>query len=466
MGPPTTTGSSWLRRSRRSCPGYETPLYTYNGTFPGPTIKVERNRRVRMRQVNDLPAYDDRLRYVPTTSVHLHGSPSKPQFDGYASDITSPGQYKDYWFNNEEHARTLWYHDHGVHHTAENVYQGLAGQYHLVDAAEDALQLPTGDYDVALTVSDAMFNADGSLLFNRTEDSGVWGDVILVNGVPWPLMQVERRKYRFRILNAAISRSYNLSLSTGDPFTVIATDGGLMPRPQSVRSMRHSSAERYEIVIDFSKYSAGQRVVLRNSSPKNNVNYANVNKVMAFEVVGPRIDPGPPIPAVLTTDNVTMNLTLGQHVKERKMTVRRANGQWTINGTTWEKVVESGFTHVEGKPVMNTVELWTLSNPSGGWFHPFHIHLVDFQIVDRNGRPPFAYERGPKDVVYLGENEHIRVLIKFDNGFGKYMMHCHNLPHEDHDMMTQFEVVHPGGTAAPSPLSAPALDQPEIPFGP
>ncbi|TPW11850.1 MAG: Bilirubin oxidase, partial [Acidimicrobiaceae bacterium] len=99
-------------------------------------------------------------------------------------------------------------------------------------------------------------------------------------------------------------------------------------------------------------------------------------------------------------------------------------------------------------------------NGSGGWFHPAHIHLIDFKIVDRNGRAPFAYERGPKDVVYLGENETVRLLAKFD-GLGKYMMHCHNLVHEDHDMMTQFEVVAPDAVGD-DPFSSPAQDLPEL----
>ena len=141
-----------------------------------------------------------------------------------------------------QHARTLWYHDHGVHHTAQNVFMGLAGMYIMTDAVEQALPLPRGDYDVPLIVSDMMFNADGSLLFNLDEDSGFYGDVIAVNGRPWPLMKVQRRKYRFRILNASVSRSYRWSLSDGRPMTVVATDAGLMAGPRNVTSIRHAPA--------------------------------------------------------------------------------------------------------------------------------------------------------------------------------------------------------------------------------
>ena len=303
------------------------------------------------------------------------------------------------------------------------------------------------------------------MLFNRRDDSGTWGDVILVNGVPWPLMKVQRRKYRFRLLNASISRSFKLFLSTGDPLTVVATDGGLMPAAQVVPSLRHGSGERYEVVIDFSKYRPGQRVVLRNTSPKNNDDYANTNKIMAFEVTDAPVDTSDPsalgpVPSVLASDNSVMNLKVADAVAKRTMMLERQNGKWTINGTTWEKVVNSGYTKVEGSPVEGSVEMWTLSNPHGGWNHPFHIHLIDFKIVDRNGRPPFAFERGPKDVVYLGENETVRVLARFEGGRGKYMMHCHNLIHEDHDMMSQFEVVAPG-KASPDPLSDRCKDLPD-----
>jgi spore coat protein A, manganese oxidase len=451
----------WMSRIEAEIiPGLRTPMYAYNGTVPGPTIKVAQGRQVRVRHFNALPTVHETLGYEQWTSVHLHGSASLPQFDGYASDITRPGQYKDYDYPNFQPARTLWYHDHGVHHTAENVYHGLAAQYHMSDPWEQSLPLPKGEYDVPLILSDAMFNSDGSLLFTRENESGMYGDVILVNGRPWPAMKVKRRKYRFRVLNGCVSRSFKWSLSTGHPVTVIATDGGLMPQPQSVTAIRHGMAERYEVVIDFSKYKAGQRVILRNESPKNNVNYTHTNKIMAFDVVGDAFDPSNnSVPAVLSTSNPVMDLQVSQAVNQRTFDFKRQNGQWTINGRTWEDVVSSGFQYSEAMVAQGDVELWTLRNTSGGWFHPAHIHLIDFKIVDRNGKPPFAWEQGPKDVVYLGENETVRLLAKFD-GLGRYMMHCHNLVHEDHDMMTQFEVI--GGNAqGDDPLGAPCQDLPE-----
>ena len=435
-------------------PGLATPLWGYEGVVPGPTFRVQQGRKVVARFVNELPTRHPVWGYAPWTSVHLHGSASLPQYDGYASDITNPGQWKDYRYPNWQNARTLWYHDHGVHHTAENVYMGLAGLYLLSDAREQSLPLPKGEFDVPLVVSDRMFNADGSLLFSVYDGKGVWGDVITVNGRAWPVMKVKRRKYRFRILNASISRSYRWSFTDGTPMTVIATDAGLVPQPRTLRGFRHGSAERYEVVVDFSRHRPGQRVVLRNTSPAQNVDYPGIENVMAFDVVG---DPFPTsanaVPGQLF-DHPAMTVPESASVRTRRMELVRSGGLWTINGTTWDDVVRSGFRKVLADPTIDDVEVWEIVNDSGGWFHPMHIHFVDFKVLTRNGRPAAAHECGAKDVVYVGPNETVRVLIKFERGRGRYMMHCHNLVHEDHDMMGQFEIKDPS-TAAPDPLSEP-----------
>jgi spore coat protein A len=482
-----------------------TTIWGYDGTTPGPTIKVPRGRRVAVRHAQELPdSHPDQL-YPATTSVHLHGSASLPQFDGYASDITAPGQYKDYYYPNYQDARTLWYHDHGIHHTANNAYMGLAAQYHIIDEAVDRkLNLPTGQYDQPLVVRDGMFAKSGELIYSDNSESGVYGDVVLVNGVPWPTMPVEPRKYRFRILNASISRSFAFRLSNGAPMTVFATDGGLMKNPQAVKSFRHSMAERYEIIIDF-KGMEGQTVQLLNDSPKNNIDYDNTNKVMQF-VVGrtpvKRDDETGQItgnPAKMYAEAVdpqtgaplyneeVWGLTTKMVTAKRYFRFERKNSHWTVNGETWEEVLESGYAHNSGTPKAGAVEQWTLENKSGGWFHPVHIHLIDFKIISRtegkvNGVLP--YELGPKDVVYVGEGEKVDVLIKFDDTrarvreaqersvalgttvaplaqrTGRYMMHCHNLVHEDHDMMVQWEV------QPNKDLPGPCPEKPAVPWCP
>ena len=447
-------------------PGLKTTIWGYNGLAPGPTIVVPQGRKTVVRQINALPAVHPTLRYTVWTSTHLHGSASLPQFDGYASDITNVGQFKDYEYPNLQEARTIWYHDHGVDITAPNAYMGLAAFYILHDALEQSLPIPHGRYDVPLVLKDALFTNTGELIFDEHGGSnggaGMFGDVILVNGRPWPRMPVERRKYRFRFLNASVSRSYELALSTGDPLVVIGTDGGLVPAPQPIPSIRFGMAERYEVVVDFAKYPVGTRVVLRNLQPDNNQEFPNTDVVMAFDVTGDATDTtNNEIPAVLNPDNETMKLQPSQAKTSRLMEFKRQGGEWTVNGRTWDDVINSGFTLLEAHPGLNDVEIWTFKNDSNGWFHPVHVHLVDFKILDRNGQPPAPYERGPKDVVYLGEGETVRVIMRFGPNLGRYMMHCHNLVHEDHDMMVQFEV----GTGGPDPIkAAPAQNLPAPPL--
>jgi spore coat protein A, manganese oxidase len=445
-----------MQASAEILPGLRTDIWGYNGITPGPTIRARRDRPTVVRQLNRLPDVHPTLRYTPYTSTHLHGSPSLPQYDGYASDITNPGQFKDYRYPNTHEASSLWYHDHAVHITAPNAYMGLAAFYLIADEIEDALPIPHGRYDVPVVIRDALFTKSGQLIFDDRGESSLFGDVILVNGRPWPVMQVERRKYRFRLLNASVSRSYRWALSTGDPFTIIATDGGLMPAPQQTATFRHGAAERYSIVIDFAKYRIGQRIVLRNLSLPDNIDFDTTDVAMAFDVVADPTDKADnEVPAELNPDNPVMQLEPSMARRTRLLDFERQGGEWTVSRLTWEDVINSGFRDVIANPGLNDVEIWELRNKSGGWFHPVHIHLIDFRILDRNGRPPFAYELGPKDTVYVGENETVRVIARFGPHLGRYMMHCHNLVHEDHDMMVQFEV----GAGGPDPIRTdPARD--------
>ena len=479
-------------------PGYKTPVFGYNGLVPGPTLRVNRGTPVTVRQTNLLqqpPAAPYQNVAAPSsytsdpwqrsTSTHLHGSASLPQYDGYASDITYPGQVKTYFYPNCQDARTLWYHDHGVHHTSQNAYNGLAGMYILHDQAEAGLGIPTGapgsasaPYDVPVIVKDAMFATDGSLIYDDNSESGIYGDVVLVNGVPWPVMDVEPRKYRFRILNASVSRSYKWQLHDGRapvPVTVIGTDAGLMPRPMTVTDFRHGMAERYEVIVDFANYR-GALLTLKNLLPPNNINYDTVKQVMQFRVA--RTDPttlaGNAVPSgwqelVESPECMTWSESslLAQGVPVRKFQFIRTNGHWTINGETWENVIESEYTHCMAEPDRNAVEIWELTNTSGGWFHPVHIHLVDFQVLSRNGSAAnvLPHEKGGKDVVYVGENETVRVAMRiagpaagpgWPEPRGRYMMHCHNLVHEDHDMMMQFSVGDPEHVLEFDPIKAAA----------
>ena len=427
----------------RISPKFDTRLLTYNGTFPGPTVRMERGTPSVLCVRNKLPQFHPSYGHEIRTSTHLHGSASLPQYDGYANDMTPTGYYKEYRYPNNQNARTIWYHDHQLHYTAQNVNSGLAGMYIIHDEMEKAL-LPQGKYDVPLIVSDCILDSKGQLMHLDNSHSGLWGDIVLVNGVPWPYFEVEPRVYRFRILAASVGRSWRWALSNGLPFHVVATDGGLMPKTQTVQSFRHGMAERYEVLVDFRNVPVGTKIDLNNLSNDNNVDYDFTNKVMQFRVVAAS-PTSPPvsaytIPTTLYDTNEVMTLKRSDATKKRYFRLHKNNGLWVINGETWDEVTASNFRHVQADPGLGDVEVWTIENKGGGWFHPTHIHLVDFQILSRNGKPPLAHELGPKDVVYVGENESVDVLMRFGPHRGRYMVHCHNVSHEDHDMMTQFSV--------------------------
>lgn len=421
-------------------PGLTTEVWAYNGTTPGSTIVQRQNRQSVVRFINNLD--------IPT-SVHLHGMSSLPQYDGYPEDLISPGYYKDYIYPNNR-AATLWYHDHAVMNTARNVYMGLAGMYIVQDQLELDLPLPKGEYDVPLIIQDKIFASNGSFIFDHDNHKGLMGDVILVNGAPWPKMQVSKRKYRFRVLNASSSRSYKLALSTGADLIVIGSDGGLLGAPVRTKDLRIGMAERYDLIVDFSQYPIGTKVILQNLGLPNNKDYDGTNQVMRFDVVSQEFDEI----SIPNTLRPFAPLLRSSAVRERRWTFEHRNDMWEINGKTWDK------NRVDANPGFGDIEIWTFITNSRDWFHPVHVHLVDFQILERNRQLPLPYERGWKDIVYSGEDDNIQVIAQFKPNRGKYIMHCHNTVHEDHDMMTQFQV----GQGGADPMSAPAKPLPAPPL--
>ncbi|WP_346290325.1 multicopper oxidase family protein [Sphaerothrix gracilis] len=420
------------------------PYCSVGGSAPGPTIKQVVGRQSVVRQINNLFGKDGNGDEI-YTSVHLHGMASLPQYDGWADDVSFPGQFKDYIYPNNR-AATIWYHDHGVHRTAINDYMGLAALYIEEDPNEKE-DIPKGEYDVPLLIADKLMDRDGQLVYADNGQKDLEGDIVLVNGVPWPVMQVKRRKYRFRILNSGISRAYKLKLSNRDPLTVIASDGGLLESPVETRNLVVGVAERYEVVIDFAKYPAGTQIELRNGELKNHERLPRTNKIMRFDVVGGPVSYNPPLPNKLRNDGFNyqeeVNRLKSQVKRRREIVFERHNGMWAINGRFW---ADGG---VEANPGLGDVEIWKIVNKGGGWNHPVHIHLIDFLMMNRKNGRLNNYERGFKDVIYLGENQEINVLTKFGPHVGKYMFHCHNVVHEDHDMMRALEV----GQGGPDPVT-------------
>lgn len=444
-------------------PGLTTEIWGYNGISPGPTIIQRRDRQSVVRFINlieDASHSSSNHQHSsstssalkgPATSVHLHGMASLPPYDGYAEDLINPGFYKDYIYPNNRPA-TLWFHDHAVHATSFNVYQGLAAMYQVQDDLELSLPIPKtyGVNDIPLILQDKIFSSTGKLIYDDNGQKDLFGDVLLVNGAPWPRMEVEQRKYRFRILNASNSRIYQLALSTGDDFIVIGTDAGLIDAPRQVKNFISAMGERYEVVIDFSKYPIGTRIVLQNQKLPNQIEYDGTEEIMCFDVVRPANDETF-IPNTLRPFPIFKE---SQAVRVREFLYSRKGGEWVINNKVWD------INRIDANPGLGDIEIWKLRNNAGGWSHPIHLHLIDCQMLDRNGKPPYAYERGFKDVFYLGPNHEVRVIGLFAPHLGKYMSHCHNTVHEDYDMMNQFEV----GKGGIDPLSVPAKPLPAPPL--
>jgi bilirubin oxidase len=380
-----------------------------------------------------------------TAALHLHGSSSHAVFDGWAADELEIGQYKDYYYPNNEGARSIWYHDHAEHHTAVDAYEGQAGVYIIYDPNEDSLGLPCGKYDIPLALSDKTYQDNGQLVSIEGEEIGFLGEFIQVNEQPWPFLEVEPRKYRFRIYDMSVSRPYDLYLVDEDgnwlDFQVIASDSGLFGHPVLTNDLTISMGERYEIVVDFSGVR-GQNITLANKLQNPTiVDFENTDKVMRF-VVGNKVtdsnDNGP-VPDVLNTD-LAFPKKDNQTKVDRKFNFQQGgDATWTINGI--------GFSdpnaRVLARMPQGTVELWELRHTGGGGVHPVHIHLISFQVVSRSGGPRglLPYETaGLKDTVFLQPGEVVQVLAYFGPWNGVYMFHCHNLVHEDHEMMAAFNV--------------------------
>jgi FtsP/CotA-like multicopper oxidase with cupredoxin domain len=436
-------------------PRKQTKIHAYNGIFPGPTIKAMRGRATYVRFTNKLQ--------IPVVT-HLHGGHTPSDSDGWPTDVILPAGYQvpanamrinqadattrktqasaskyehNYRYPNDRRASTLWYHDHTMGASGRNVYMGLAGFYIVEDEEECSLPLPRGRYDIPLMLCVRQFNEDGSFRYNPHGHAGADGDIILVNGAAWPTLQVERRRYRLRLLNASNATTFTLALSSAMPFVQIATDGGLRARPLELTRISIAMAERVEILIDFSAYAAGDSVVLRNLEKEG-----PLGEIMRFDVTGPAVLDNSLLPHQLS---VIDTLTPAAAVRTRTFTFGPRPElkdhfpplYWAINGNRFDPE------HAQATPRLGDVEIWRFVYEKSPWkqTHPPHVHLVNFQILDRNGHTPYEHERGWKDTFRLDSGDDVRVIMRFDAYRGRYLMHCHNLEHEDYDMMMRFDVL-------------------------
>ena len=487
-----------------------TPLWGYAGQFPGPMIEVRRGQRIFVRWRNELTdagyliphVFDQHLHGThmgepPTKTVtHLHGAVARPDSDGHpdAWFTTGFGRRGPQWtrevyeYPNEQAACMLWYHDHAIGQTRLNIYAGLAGAYLIRDDEEDALGLPRDAYEIPLLLQDRSFAADGSLAYPISEFAGsadhpgpwlpeFFGDTNLVNGKVWPHLEVEPRAYRFRVLNASNSRFYRLRLSDGRPFVQIGTDQGLLAAPVELRTLFLSPAERADVIVDFSRARAAA-VRLTNDAPApypdgTTPDRRTVADVMEFRVG--RRSPRSGRQAIPTRLRAFTPLPQND-ATVRYMAFREYQDKAgepiiiLLDGRRWDGPITI-------RPKLGGTEIWHFINATDD-SHPIHVHLVHFEVLDRQPFDVKAYleawaaerpgegpdpipvgpylrgkrvpappqERGWKDTVRVDPREVVRIIARFDGYTGRYPWHCHMLEHEDNEMMLQFEVVSPTGT--------------------
>ena len=437
-----------------------TKVWTCGGAFPGITFQTRSGAALAVEWVNELPTRHflpiDHLLHgadkaVPEVRavVHLHGGKSPPESDGYPDDWYIPGQARTYYYPNQQDAALLWYHDHAMGINRLNVYAGMFGLHVIRDDAEDALRLPGGKYEVPLILCDRDLRRDGQLSYPVSADPRhpwvpeCFGELHLVNGKIFPFLEVEPRKYRFRILNAANGRFYSLSLSDGASIQQIGCDQGLLSSPVAVTYVQMAPGERADIVVDFSRHR-GARLMLKSDSLE----------LMQFRVGKTAVEDPSALPAQLraiprleeSSAAKTRRLTLNEKLNP----VAESMGM-LLNNTPWHAPITE-------KPELGSTEIWELVNLTDD-VHPIHLHMVRFQILDRRRFDAFQYmnagtlryvdavqapeanESGWKDTARVNAHTVTRIIVPFVGYAGRFVWHCHILEHEDNEMMRPYEIV-------------------------
>ena len=437
-----------------------TRMWGYNGTSPGPVIEARSGQSLRIEWASNLPArhflpVDHNLHGAEKDKpevrsvVHVHGAKTPPASDGYPEDWYIPGKSATYTYPNEQEPATLWYHDHAMGINRLNIYAGLFGMYLIRDGFEDALNLPGGRYEIPLMIYDRSFRQDGSLDYPTSGMPDMpwvpeaFGEAMLVNGKLFPYLDVEPRRYRFRVLNAANGRFFHLSLANGQKFVQIGTDQGLLAAPLALDSFVIAPGERFDLMIDFTPH-AGERIVLKSDAFEIMQFRVSKSPVRDDSALPATLRPVPKTPEALAVKTRRIPLLEFESPTGDSMTM-------LLGGRHWDMPVTED-------PVLDTVEIWELINTTED-SHPIHLHMVRFQLLDRRGfdeplfyarrqirytgaaEPPEPYEAGWKDTIRAHSKMITRIIVRFEGYAGRYVWHCHVLEHEDNEMMRPYDVL-------------------------
>jgi FtsP/CotA-like multicopper oxidase with cupredoxin domain len=528
-------------------PGFPTQdpnsVWTFNGTIPPKLVMARYGEPLLFRHHNRLPADVTQNNGFGrnTISTHEHNGHHGAENDGFTGAFFFPNQFYDYHWpivlaghfsvnvnatdpragspadngginkvpgDWHETMSTHWFHDHMFSFTSQNVYKGNAAMFNIyssLDRGNEAindgvnLRLPSGtakswgnlEYDINLMVNEKAFDANGQLFMDIFQFDGFLGDVMCVNLTYKPYFEVERRKYRFRILNASVSRFFKYGLSDGSPMIQIANDGNLLPSPvvQTV-SDEQGIAERYDWVIDFSRYNIGDRVWMVNVAEHRNGKKPNADLTIAQALSGASLDPcvgkflefrivrnpaqpdqsqvpavmipNPDLSSIPVSRERTFNFGSGASqplpAGDPAAYSTGAGGQTGPWGVSTDKgpMMNASFGRISAAPKFGTREVWTLQNGGGGWDHPIHIHFEEGQILARNGKANQvpAWEKGRKDVYRLRPGGSVTLTMQFRDWGGMFMEHCHNTVHEDNAMLVRWEI-DDGGAPFLRPLPTP-----------
>lgn len=408
--------------------GKQTPTWGFNRSYLGETLRARRGEKVRFNVRNELDE---------TTTVHWHGMHLPAEMDGTPHQPVRPGgQWHPHWTIRQQ-AATLWYHPHPHGETEDHVNNGLAGMFIIDDDESDRLGLPNqyGVDDVPVVVQDRSFDDEGEFTTSYRGINGFLGDNILVNGTYAPYLDVDTELVRLRILNGSSARIYNFKFDDDRRFELIGTDGGLLEKTRQMKNIVLSPAERAEIVV---RMKPGSRTTLR-SAPQDlgaGVLATGAGGNDRMEVLQLRARP-----ALRRSGSLPAQLAAVERLRPRSSATRR---EFVLDGVEINGK-EMNMSRVDTVVPANNLEVWTVRNVAGQP-HNFHIHDVQFQVLDVDGHAPPPELTGWKDTVFLPGKSEVRIAVPFGsytNAHVPYMYHCHLLWHEDRGMMGQFTVVAP-----------------------
>ena len=428
-----------------------TSMWTFGGTYPGPTISRPVGKDTKVRFVNNLPVS------ASSVTIHYHGDHHAAQFDGQpASALVKRGTGRTYDYpltegGKPERGQFNFYHDHRMLRTSRNVWMGLEGMFITRDGSATKLNLPRGRYDLPLMVTDRSFTSDNQLTnpfpsrptmvvtgSKAPPGDGTVGTHILANGRYAPYFRVATHRYRLRLLNGSNFTSYTFELSDGRPFVQIGTGNGLLPKPVVRQTILLGPAQRADVIVDFHR-ELNKKVVLQTVARTDNTHGGTdtpTAEIMQFRVVR-SVSDSTHIP---TTLQARPHLDLPSRVaKTWNFNVAGSpstGSYWTVNGRMFDpKRID--FTVRRG-----STQIWRLHNKSTVT-HYIHLHEERWRTVSRDGHRPPPWERGLEDTWKLDPGETVTVAAKFTDYTGTFMIHCHMLDHEDHGLMTQFRVIRP-----------------------